>query len=76
MTMQNEPIRWEYKSIEFNTSGWLSLNYDPSTVDAKLNQLGKDGWELVSTTGLNEHYGRTIRLVVFLRRPRSDGNMA
>jgi len=45
---------WEYKKIQVRFSkGWTSPELDPSTFEGLLNQLGIEGWELVSTFATN-----------------------
>lgn len=45
--------RWEYKVIRVQTiSGNFILRPDPSIMERELNELGQQGWELVSTAFL------------------------
>ena len=56
--------KWEYKSL------WLPLfvTGKSSLPDHKLNELGADGWELVSTIG--DEHARHVALV--FKRPIID----
>ena len=40
--------KWEYK-ILICTTNWLTGGVDPFDDETKLNDMGKFGWELVST---------------------------
>lgn len=47
--MAIETQRWNYKIFK-PKSNWLG-SYDPDALAEQLNQLGRDGWELVSVVG-------------------------
>jgi len=73
-------MKWEYKVIEYlditeDTNeemikkGWENSIDSYLTID-KLNQLGDDGWELVS------HYPESVaggRSVAIFKRPKNQG---
>lgn len=42
--------RFEYKSLEIKPKGTWSWKFDFDEIDRTLNQLGSQGWELVSVT--------------------------
>jgi hypothetical protein len=44
-TPNHTAIKWEYKVVR---SGRAEPRLDDSSQDAKLNDLGREGWELVS----------------------------
>jgi hypothetical protein len=46
---------FECKVIQAKDSGWFSVKLSWPEIEAELNKLGKDGWELISTTDVN-HY--------------------
>jgi len=43
-------MMWEYKTVIFKTSSWTG-KMDVEEVDSKLNELGKENWELVISDG-------------------------
>ena len=38
--------KFEYKTISIPTKGWMKDKHDIEALDAQLNELGKQGWEL------------------------------
>ena len=60
-------LQWQYKTTKLATSGFLSEKVDTSSLDGLLNQLGKDGWELVNLERLQGELKRTEILAVFKR---------
>lgn len=63
--------RWEYKSIRFETKGVMGGIVDTDQLDLALNNLGNQGWELVSMVASNAGYGRTRHVVAVLKRRAS-----
>ena len=65
-------MHWEYLTIKINPDhGFFSgqtLNYEK--VNAKLNLLGQDRWELVSVMDVNAKYG-TNEVALFFKRPQN-----
>lgn len=60
-----EHTRWEYKILNIRSENY---RLDPA-YDVELNELGKDGWELVSITAINFKTGATDHIgMVFKRR--------
>jgi hypothetical protein len=45
------------------------MKFKASEFETMLNEYGFAGWELVSTTSLNEVQGRTIEIVAVFKRP-------
>jgi hypothetical protein len=56
---------WEYKTFRkaFYDAVLGTSDFD-DRVDAWLNELGKDGWEIIKITGVVEQY------LVLMKRPR------
>lgn len=57
--------RWTYKVIRFQSSKFFRLRPDPGEVADQLNQLGRDGWELVHVV---EGYG-VPSPVLYFKKP-------
>lgn len=41
-------MRWEYKTINFTKRSFFTGVVDSAALDEQLNNMGRDGWELVS----------------------------
>ena len=71
--MSDENHNWEYTTLKVVAKEWFSAGtLDQTLFDSRLNQLGKEGWELVSvfdTSGLKE---ATAEIVAVLKRPRKE----
>ncbi len=57
--------RWIYKVVRFKSSTFFKLRPDPEEITDQLNQLGREGWELVQVV---EGYG-VPSPVFYLKRP-------
>ena len=63
-------MRWQYKTIKLATSGFLGGKFDEQKLDSFMNELGQQGWELVTGFDTNKAYGETRDVVVVFKRPR------
>ena|SRR3990167_10737141 len=65
--------RWEYKILKVNL--WYKFSgveiKDPSELEAELNNLAKEGWELfkIDQTRIGSYGSRTSAIYYILRRP-------
>jgi len=57
--------RWEYKVINIRSE---SYRLDPKCAE-QLNELGRDGWELISMTSVNFKSGATDNIAMVFKRP-------
>ena len=64
-------IRWEYKIIKFGTKGILGGKLDEVELEAKMNERGKEGWELTTAMDTNQSHGETRDVIVMFKR-RTD----
>ena len=63
-------MRWEYKSVQMETTGLMGGKLDQEAVEKKLNALGEQGWELQSAFDTNQAYGASRYVVLLFKRPR------
>lgn len=64
--------QWEYRTVKVEAKGWFVGGVlDQSKFEAALNELGRDGWELVSTFDTNMLHGQTREIVAVLKRSRA-----
>jgi hypothetical protein len=63
-------MKWEYMTVMFTATGfWLGGKLDGDGFNAKLNELGQQGWELVSVFDTNMLHGQTRDVVAIFKRP-------
>ena len=60
--------RYEYKTQVIDAKGLWGGKIDVDEFNSALNELGRDGWELVGTTASNEAYGRTAGIICVFKR--------
>ena len=65
-----EQKRWEYRTVKLDDESWVQRVIDFEALDAKLNQIGQEGWELVNVIYVKESDWRTDSVIAFLKRPR------
>ncbi|MCE5171626.1 DUF4177 domain-containing protein [Paenibacillus profundus] len=62
--------QWEYKTLKIKTGGFLGGKVDEKSFEDELNQLGMDGWELVSCFDTSLSGQTTDVISVFKRRKK------
>mgnify|MGYP001066266641 FL=1 len=60
-----EQARWEYRIINIRSENY---RLDPAYED-ELNEVGEEGWELVSITAINFKTGATDHIGMVFKRP-------
>ena len=60
---------WEYMTIMLGAGGFFGGSVSGDTLTEKLNELGANGWELVTAFDTNMLQGRTRDVVAVLKRP-------
>ena len=63
-------MQWQYKTVKLRARGLLGGKVDEAQLDAMMNDLGRDRWELSAAFDTNEAYGSTRDVVVIFKRPR------
>ncbi len=61
-------MRWEYKVNAFDSKSFLSGKFKWEEFEHQLNQLGRDGWELVNTLDTNSYHGSSASVVALFKR--------
>lgn len=67
--------KFEYKVLDVpdTKTFWIGggkFNYQ--ALCDKLNELGKEGWEVVSASDVNRHLGQTGNVMIILKRPLNE----
>jgi hypothetical protein len=60
--------RFEYKTLYSKAMGINGGKINQKTLEKELNQLGAEGWELVSTVSSNQGTGYTKDIISILKR--------
>jgi hypothetical protein len=60
--------KWEYTSFKIKTKGFSGGILDIDDFDAKLNEFGEQGWELISCISTNMGQGATREIVAVFKR--------
>ncbi|MBR4503139.1 MAG: DUF4177 domain-containing protein [Clostridia bacterium] len=64
--------QFEYKVVTFDTKGFWGGNVEVRQIETQLNQLGIDGWEMVSCTSTNQSYGASKSIVCIFKRKKAS----
>lgn len=60
---------WEYEVLKVEPGGFFGGKVDTGELKARLNALGRQGWELASTIETNLSNGASREAVLILKRP-------
>ncbi|MFC1722117.1 DUF4177 domain-containing protein [Patescibacteria group bacterium] len=61
--------KWEYKILKLNISRYIESDLEEHKLEGVLEELGKEGWELVNIFDLNNVDGKSNIVVANLKRP-------
>ena len=65
--------KFEYKLLDVVATGWWSGGkIDHQELASKLNELGREGWEVVASTDTNRHQGSSRSVIIIMKRPLND----
>ena len=62
-------MKWEYKTIKVDTTGFTGGKFDQNSFEQILNGLGQQGWELTSAFDTNQEMGASRHVIAILKRP-------
>ena len=60
--------KFEYQILDVAAGGFWGVNIDAQRLVDKLNELGRQGWEIASAVDLNKYEGKTSGVLVMLKR--------
>jgi hypothetical protein len=60
--------RWQYQTVQFETKGFLGGILDLDAFQDTLNQLGSQGWELVTCFDTNMSEGQSRYVIAVFKR--------
>jgi hypothetical protein len=62
---------WDYRTLKFPArGGFLGGNVDESVLNTRMNELGEQGWELVTAFATHQGYGSSRDIVAIFKRQR------
>ncbi|MBT5613124.1 MAG: DUF4177 domain-containing protein [Lentisphaerae bacterium] len=63
---------WEYRTIKIDAKGWfVGGKVDEQSLDQSMNDLGRDGWELVTALDTNTEGGASRHILAIFKRHAS-----
>ena len=67
--------KFEYKTYTFDTVSTSktvndSVNFNIDSLEPVLNQLGNEGWELISSTRSHSTSGQTVKILLIFKREK------
>ena len=60
--------KFEYRTKIIDAKGMWGGKVNLSEFDKTINEMGNDGWEMVTTTASNEAYGSTRYIICIFKR--------
>ncbi|MBP1756029.1 MAG: hypothetical protein H6Q59_2427 [Firmicutes bacterium] len=61
-------LQWEYRTLEFSTTGFAGGLLDITAFNEALNGYGREGWELVNCFDTNQSQGASRKVIAVLKR--------
>lgn len=65
-------MKWEYQTVKLGVVGVWGIKFDADEAQNFSNDLGAQGWELVSALSVNEAAGRSKEIVFIFKRPLGE----
>ena len=63
-------MKWEYKTIKLEASGFKGGIIDEKKLDEMMNKLGDQGWEIAAAFDTNMQAGTTRDAVIIFKRKK------
>jgi len=60
--------KWEYKTVQFEAKGFMGGILDLQSFQGELNDLGREGWELVTCFDTNMSQGQSRYVIAVFKR--------
>lgn len=60
--------QWEYKTVKLETGGFLGGKVNEYELQSTLNDLGFEGWELVSSFDTSMSQGSSREIILIFKR--------
>ncbi len=60
--------KFEYKTLNVPTKGWMKYKQDIEALESLLNELGKQGWEIAISINNAYHSGSYAGNVIVMKR--------
>ena len=65
-------MHWEYKTIKIAAAiSFWTVDIDEKKLEQVINDLGADGWELVSALSVTHGYGSTKNILAIFKRRKN-----
>lgn len=62
-------MKWEYRTLKFESNDFTGSKFNQTELDAALNELGQEGWELFKALDTMIYTGTTQAMVFVFKRP-------
>ena len=62
-------MRWKYRVLKLATTGFFGGKVKVESFEAHINDLGRQGWEMVCAFDTNQSYGQTRDVIVLFKQP-------
>ncbi|NLK88057.1 MAG: DUF4177 domain-containing protein [Clostridiaceae bacterium] len=60
--------RWQYQTVQFEATGFMGGIINLDNFQGELNQLGSEGWELVTCFDTNMNQGQSRYVIAVFKR--------
>ncbi|MFC7679199.1 DUF4177 domain-containing protein [Paenibacillus sp. GCM10028914] len=60
--------QWEYRTVKYQTGGFLGGKVKEDELDELLNKYGYEGWELVSCFDTSQTQGQSRDVIMIFKR--------